>query len=119
MFKSKVGTPYFGKTKVKARETIGYDAEAAIKVDDQNEIHIGVKIKNDDVYYVVDVPLKAILYTALTELKDKQGMNKYAQHATSALVSLGRQLCALVRPPPLPKDQTAEEMAKRFVHGQK
>ena len=117
----RTGSPYFGKTKVLARDMRGYEAEAAITCDDEGGLHIGVKIKNDEVYYIVDIPLKTIMYAALNELKTTVGQSPQAQTVVSALVDMGRQLSSIARtPPPVPDEEAGTNnrdlaIARRFA----
>jgi len=112
---SKVGNKYYGKT-----PTSAMSAEAGIRADDTGEVLVGVRVKVNDDYYLVDVPLRKLMYQALLELKDRVGVDQNAQQAVVCLVELGKQLASIgppaMPPPPLPdpNQSGARDMAMRL-----
>lgn len=91
--------------------------EAAVRGDLSGEVMVGLRLWNDNAAMIIEIPLKKLLLSALTEMRNGLAVDPNAQTAVSNLVDLGRQMHQLAGPAtpqvasPLPAAPGMEVMA--------
>ncbi len=70
-------------------------AEAGLRVTEQGEILVGVRVHNQEASMIVEIPIKKLVVGALSEMRPTLGLDPRAQSAVSAIIAFGGQLAAL------------------------
>lgn len=83
-------------------------AQAGIRVTQEGEIMLGLRIENQEASMIVEVPLRRAILAALSEMRPILGLDPNAQQAVSAIVQFGGQLASIGRVPSrTPKEEVS------------
>lgn len=80
-------------------------AQAGVRVTQDGEIMLGLRIENQEAAMIVEVPMRRLILAALSEMRPVLGVDPAAQHAVSAIVQFGGQLASIGRVPKTFKEE--------------